>query len=280
MVVRGGAGHHMWEVTYSQYNTYAFYGAICQIIFFVAVGLVKISITLFVRRLTDQTSRRWRIIADIFLSWVVGYVLIALFWSVFICTPPRARWDRWYYGQLDHLATCGNFTANILFLSITHVVQGMMLLSAPIIILRKVRMDRKKKARLFSLWAAGGLTVLGGLLRQVAPNFSADVTWGYTEILIWTSVDLCMGIVTASLPVMDAFLFGSGRVSTSVYWGSKKLQSVTLYRDETRSHGRNYNETSATDSAWKAGGRPRTESTEIMVTVDNAVELRDLQSNT
>lgn len=36
MVVQGGAGHHVWEVTYAQYNVYAYYGRVCQIIFYIA----------------------------------------------------------------------------------------------------------------------------------------------------------------------------------------------------------------------------------------------------
>lgn len=36
MVVQGGAGHHVWEVTYEQYNIYAYYGRVCQIIFYIA----------------------------------------------------------------------------------------------------------------------------------------------------------------------------------------------------------------------------------------------------
>lgn len=78
-VVNNGAGRHTWENTYADYNQYAFNLGICQVIFYVTVGLIKISITLFVRRLADRASRAWRIFTDAFLGTLVIYIGIAIF---------------------------------------------------------------------------------------------------------------------------------------------------------------------------------------------------------
>lgn len=87
-----------------------------------------------------------------------------------------------------------------------HVVQGVILLTSPFVILWKVRMELKKKIRLFMIWAAGLVVVLFGLMRMLNANFTSDVTWTYTHLLIWTSLDVSVGIVVISLPVLDAWL--------------------------------------------------------------------------
>lgn len=208
MVVNGGAGHHVWEVTYQQYNIYAYYGRICQILFYIAVGLIKISITLFIRRIVYLASSFWTMVANVLLAIEVAYVLMAIFWQVFLCRPSRASWDRWYAGSLAQPASCWTSMPSLRTLRVAHLVLGVLLLMAPVAILWSVQMGWRKKARLFLIWAAGALSVFGGLLQQLR-TISSDSTWSYTDILVWTCVDLCMGIITASLPVLDGWLFGS-----------------------------------------------------------------------
>lgn len=79
MLAETGAGRHTYESTYEEYNLYFYYLSVCRIIFYVSVGLIKVSITLFVRRLADRASKKWRLFADIFLGTVVIYILLAIF---------------------------------------------------------------------------------------------------------------------------------------------------------------------------------------------------------
>lgn len=261
MVVQGGAGHHVWEVTYAQYNVYAYYGRVCQIIFYIAVGLIKISITLFIRRIVDCISRFWTIITDLFLAVEVAYVLLAIFWQLLLCRPPRASWDRWYAGSLDSPASCLDNTLAVRTLRVAHLVLGVLLLLTPVVILWSVRMRWQKKARLFLIWAAGALSVIGGLLQQLQ-SISKDSTWSYTDILVWTCLDLCMGTITASLPVMDGWLFGSW--GGTVNGGSSAAAAV---------QGSGTNGSSAFRRPAVSGSGSGSGSQENFIRVDHEVEL-------
>lgn len=84
----------------------------------------------------------------------------------------------------------------------------MILLASPIIILWHTRIDTFKKARLFFIWLVGGTSVVGGLLQQTTTTVTNDAFWQYTDILRWTSLDLALGVVVASLPVLDAAIIG------------------------------------------------------------------------
>lgn len=256
MVVQGGAGHHVWEVTYAQYNIYAYYGRVCQIIFYIAVGLIKISITLFIRRIVDCISRFWTVVTDVFLAVEVAYVLLAIFWQALLCRPPRASWDRWFAGSLGEPASCLDNTLAVRTLRVAHLVLGVLLLLTPVVILWSVRMRWQKKARLFLIWAAGALSVIGGLLQQLQ-TISKDSTWGYTDILVWTCLDLCMGTVTASLPVMDGWLFGS--------WGGTVADSSSAAAQASGG--------TAASSAFRRAAVSRNGSEENFIRVDHEVEL-------
>lgn len=213
MVVQAGGGRHTFDNTYEDYQTLAYYLAVCKYLFYPTVGLIKISIALFVRRIADRASKLWRLLADIFIATVVAFIISSVFWNVFICNPPRSAWDKEYAGSLETPPVCLDMALNSLVLGTIHTVQGFLLLTAPIIILWKVKMDTGKKIRLFVVWAAGAVTVMGGLLQQVTKVITDDTFWQYSGVLVWTSLDISMGILTACLPVLDGAIIGSWRAA-------------------------------------------------------------------
>lgn len=227
MIVEAGGGRHTFDNTYEDYQTLAYYLSVCKYIFYPAVGLTKISIALFVRRIADRASKLWRILADIFISTVVAFIIASVFWNVFICNPPRAAWDKEYAGSLETPPVCLSTALNSKVLGAIHTVQGFMLLSAPIIILWKVQMDTGKKIRLFIIWTAGAITVLGGLLQQTVAVITNDTFYQYSGVLVWTSLDLSMGILTACLPVLDAAIMGSWRAAKTKLSSSGRHRSGT-----------------------------------------------------
>ncbi|OJD40604.1 uncharacterized protein BKCO1_1000445 [Diplodia corticola] len=212
MVEYGGGGKHSWDVTYAEYNDFNWLGVVCKILFFTSVGLIKISITLFNRRLTSMTSRIWRYFNDFFLFLLTAYTLLALFWTCFQCNPPAAMWNKIYSGKLATMPTCWSTKVISNVLSIMHAVMDFCLLTTPIIVLWKVKLPLSTKIRLYIVFSMGAVSAVGSVLRQLAQEkISLDVTWGYTGILTWTLVDLTFGLLTASLPVLVGLLPNSWR---------------------------------------------------------------------
>lgn len=206
IVVQGGGGHHIWEITYEQYNSFVYWASVASMLYYVAVSLIKISITLFLRRIAHQAFLPWRIFCDVFLASIVLYIIAVLLFTSLFCNPIQAGWDMEFRGQLEEPAKCVDTHRIAKALSIVHLIQGMILLFSPMIMLWKVRMSRGKKIRLYSFWIVGGLAVLGALLDFLLQILSSDYTWSYTAIIIWAAIDICFGLLTASLPVLDAFI--------------------------------------------------------------------------
>lgn len=279
MITSGGGGLHTWDVTYTQFEVFWYYGTVSQLTYYVSVGLIKISITLFIRRLIDKSHARWKALtADIFLATLIVYILLAIFWSVFSCADhPTASFSIRYAGTLASPAICGNVYARAWTMSVIHVVQQVVLLASPIVILWTVRMDLFKKVRLFTIWIAGALSVLGGLLRQTqsTEEYASDIMWNYTSILIWTSVDLCMGLVTANLPVMDAFIFGSWASPRTAYGAGAVVSGGAGGQDLEYGKASRATTRAATSRSLEGASEEgdRNSSTENIIRVEHEVEL-------
>ncbi|KAK2011978.1 hypothetical protein LZ32DRAFT_532966 [Colletotrichum eremochloae] len=220
----GMTATHVWETTYKQYESGLMVGMICKTAFYVAVGMIKLSMAIFVQRLAEQLSSWWRVSCNIFIASLFGYMALATFVIIFACNPPAAQWDLALRGRIEPAPTCMDLGLQSKVLSSIHVAQGLMLLFTPIVILWKVRMPTAKKARLFTIWIIGGLAVLGGLLQQTLDKVTNDITWDYVELLVWTCLDLSLGTMAASLPVLDGLL--------EKYWIKIKRKVANTYRGD------------------------------------------------
>ncbi|KAK7923213.1 hypothetical protein PG985_007284 [Apiospora marii] len=247
MVLRGG-GKHIWDATYEDYNTFNYYGTIDRWMFYLTVGFVKLSLALFIRRLAQNISRFWRWFCDFFIFTLVVYIGLAVFWDVLSCSPFQAQWDRYYSGRLEKPSVCYLEEVQGQFFNITHVVQGVMLLASPVIILWNVHMDRAKKTRLFIIWASGTIAVLCGLMRLIRGDFSGDITWDYAELLIWTSLDVAIGIITINLPILDACLAGAWRDAVTRVGGRGRSE-------RSRHNNNSYNNINERDYAKQDSSR-------------------------
>ncbi|EFQ27269.1 hypothetical protein CGRA01v4_04327 [Colletotrichum graminicola] len=225
-VAIGATAKHVWEVTYEQYSTGIVAAMVCRTAFYVAVGMIKLSMTIFIQRLAERLSIWWRISCYIFIASLVGYIGLAIFAIVFSCNPPAAQWDLALLGRIEPVPTCMDLEAQTQVLISIHVAQGLVLLFTPIVILWKVRVPTAKKARLFTIWIIGGLGVLGGLIQQTRPTVTNDLTWDYVEVLVWACLDLSLGTMAASLPVLDGLL--------EKYWMKAKSTVVNIFRGGQR----------------------------------------------
>lgn len=204
-VTRGGVGKHLWDITYMEFFWYFKLAGIKQVVFYVTAGLIKISITLFNRRLTGLTSDKWLYAHNIFLFLVVSYTVLALFINVFQCKPAGSQYDLIEYGQLKNPTKClDESILNNTFL-ICHVIFDFALLSVPLILLFKMKMTTSRKIRLGFLFSIGSISCIGSAMRLATKTGAGqDRTWVYPKRIKWTIVDIFFAITAASLPVLNA----------------------------------------------------------------------------
>ncbi|KAJ8068305.1 hypothetical protein OCU04_003868 [Sclerotinia nivalis] len=228
-VIYGGAGKHIWDVTYEEYGYFKRYTNLSKTFFFVAVGVVKISICLFNRRLTAMTTRRWLWFNNAFLVLLVIYILVSLFWTIFSCNPVWGGWDAIRLGREGVVAKCFPVGTLGSVLSTVHVVTDFGLLAVPLIVLWKLKMGWRTRGRLYVVFAVGGGSMIGSILRQIKQaDLESDVLWSFKPLAEWTLVDLTLGVIAASLPVLSAII--------PAKWKSMHTSSSYKFPSNHRSH--------------------------------------------
>lgn len=254
----GGLGKHYYDVTYDEVYWFFRLSGVDQIVFYVAVSLIKISIVLFNMRLTGLTSARWMVAHNVFLIILVIYLLVGLFLNTLSCTPAGVQFSLIRFGSEKEAPHCLDQKSFTVPLSVLHIVFDFALLSVPLIVLSKVQMSLAKKLRIGFLFSVGSISCIGSVMRHVIQSRSnPDLTWHY-ELISWTTVDIFFAITAASLPVCNALVpkrwklsvpslprlsywtqsRRSGQNRVSVRLGSQESVDHSLYRP----YGRAYSE--------------------------------------
>ncbi|KAI9794752.1 MAG: hypothetical protein M1835_006383 [Candelina submexicana] len=213
--MHAGNGRHLYDVTYHQYDVYNLITSIGKIVFYFAVATIKMSITLFNMRLTGLSSPRWMKVHWGFFSFLVCFMLTIFFTIIFQCDPPKAKFSLVAAGKLPHKAKCYSDSLQGTILSTIHVLTDVCLLSVPIIVLWKTRIDWKTKARLYFVFCIGGMSFIASFMRLIVlSHVHTDTLYNFTGVLTWAYIDLTFGLSAASLPVLSTLLPRSLRNAT------------------------------------------------------------------
>ncbi|KAF2402858.1 hypothetical protein EJ06DRAFT_311298 [Trichodelitschia bisporula] len=216
MVQYGGGGRHVYDVTYQEYHIFHWLSAVAQIVFFIAVGIIKMSITAFNMRLTSRWPNNWNYAHWTFFALLIAYTLIAFFLNVFTCVPAMAGYDAIGSGKLDSFK-CMSIAHMGLILRCINITMDFMLLAVPIIVLWSIQMSWIRKARIIFAFAIGALACIGSVMTVIAKlRLKKDSFWNYTDLLAWTLVEITFGVIAASLPVLGTIMrFGGKKHSTN-----------------------------------------------------------------
>lgn len=218
MVLYGGAGQHIYDVTYHQYYMYHWIAAVAQIDFFVCVGLIKMSIAIFNMRLTGMASNRlWHYGNWTFFGLVLAYIIVAFFINILKCVPAITSFDLVAIGKSGVQPKCVGVSEMNTILRVINITLDYCLLTVPIIVVWSLQMSWTKKLRIAGLFAFGALACIGSVMTLVAKShLKTDALWNYTDLLAWTLVEMVFGVITANLPTL-AFLLPGKMTSTRDY---------------------------------------------------------------
>ncbi|KAL9613015.1 MAG: hypothetical protein Q9167_002405 [Letrouitia subvulpina] len=180
-----GAGYHLYDITYENWDNYNKLNTYKAVVFYVTVGLIKVSITLFNRRLTSLTSRKWQIAHYTFLIILVGYIIAIIFAATFICSPYTAPGVS-TSGKPEKAPKCRNFQT---------------------FLYRLQHVSASRKLRIGFLFSFGAVSCIGAVMRQVVQGTRRhDQTYEFPDYLGWAITDIFFAITAASLPVLNALI--------------------------------------------------------------------------
>ncbi|KAF2126667.1 hypothetical protein P153DRAFT_346653 [Dothidotthia symphoricarpi CBS 119687] len=206
MVQYGGAGKHFYDITYQEYFYYKSLALSAATVFYVYVGLVKMSIALFNIRLTTLTTRFWKNVNWAFFVICTAYTFAALFLNVFKCTPQYASFNLLRIAESGKVPKClsVNSINSILRLNLALDFTA---LAIPVIVLWKVQLSWKKKARIFGLLSIGLIACIASVMTLLSRyTLEKDPLWNYTTLLAWIMVELVVSLAAACAPTLAYLL--------------------------------------------------------------------------
>ncbi|KAK4121368.1 hypothetical protein N657DRAFT_623734 [Parathielavia appendiculata] len=185
----------------------------CEYVFSVLYNPVlmatKTSILLFYLRLSKQTQRTLRL-----ASWAtMGVVNVAgtvlTFINIFQCQPVRAAWDITVQRQ-----RCIPLLTEFICSAPVNVVTDLAILALPIPVLTSMRLPPRQKTILVATFALGIFVTVVDVIRiyylqqaiDRAPTArygqSDDFSWNASLALMWSAVEVNVGIICACIPTL------------------------------------------------------------------------------
>ncbi|ORX93766.1 hypothetical protein BCR34DRAFT_608475 [Clohesyomyces aquaticus] len=198
VLAHDGLGKDMWTVPFDKITHILFIYYFDECFYLSSIALTKISILLFYLRIFPE--RR--------------------FLTALQCLPVHLAWERW---DGEHTGKCINLNAEGWTSAAFNIIFDLVVICLPMREMSKLAMSRRKKAGIMLMFLGGGFVTVVSMLRlkwMIQFANTENVTWDYTPVGYWSTLEVHVGIVIACLPALRSLqhrLFPSTKRTTSYY---------------------------------------------------------------
>ncbi|KAI9727419.1 MAG: hypothetical protein M1834_008425 [Cirrosporium novae-zelandiae] len=122
--------------------------------------------------------------------------------SLFQCTPVSLAWTRWD-GQ--HKGVCRNINAQIWSCAAINIALDAATLILPLPELYKLALSTRRKIQILAMFSVGFFVTIISVIRlEVLVTFgnTQNVTWDYTSIGYWSTLEVHVAVVCACMPAI------------------------------------------------------------------------------
>ncbi|RFN44924.1 integral membrane protein [Fusarium flagelliforme] len=236
VTVRGGFGRRLWAAPENELEVY-FQGLFAaEYLYTFSIVFVKLSIlALYWRILGSLKSTRipiW-ILSGIVIAWGIAVILV----TTFQCWPVSAFWLRFSPSAGEMTFRCP-VDVRMFFIAhaIPNIITDICILLVPVPGIWTLQLRTGKKIALLGIFALGLFVTAVSFVRLyyvVALDFnSLDVTWLFSEEMMWTGIEVNLGTVCACLPslkpVFYLALYGTAHQSTPRTTGASRFGIITI----------------------------------------------------
>jgi len=256
-----GFDRHIWYVEPSLWEGGALLGWVEGLLYIFASMFAKISVLLFYRRLVEGTcSRVYRAMLRAAIVFTVLFAAVSLILWCTNCLPTNAFWrrlDPTYKGQYSCISQRSS-KATSAFTGGMGAFTDFYSVLLPGTLMLRVRVTKRQKVALISIFALGFLTVATAIIRTYyLVQFSGDYldkTWLGFNVIIAGMTEIEVGIMCACAPSIRS-LFRS-------YFADRSINGSTIGR---------FFSSSANRSGAGRSGRSGTGGTEALDTNNSSL---------
>ncbi|KAK6520161.1 hypothetical protein TWF506_000445 [Arthrobotrys conoides] len=192
-----------------------------QIALLIALGAIRASLLLFIRRLSKTSSKLIYTITSVLVHISTTHITVSIFSSIFRCNPISTLWTP---GTIKY--TCTNIVAVYVLVSVGLAIDALMFL-LPAILIIDLHITKKKKFQSLVMFALGG----GGCIIEALrfgqleeARASLNPTYSSGKVVIFLFIQVVLGMLCCCAPSIKAF--GSRVISSRL-----KRQSFGSYSD-------------------------------------------------
>lgn len=202
--VKNGLGKDIWTLRPEEITDMLRYFYAMASLYFTQVTLLKLSLTFFYIRVFPSTGVQrllWGTVVFVTL-WGIMFVLIA----IFQCRPINYFWTKWD-GQ--HQGSCLNINAITESHAGISIVLDFWILGIPLWQLWGLKLHWKKKVGVALMFCVGTFVTIVSILRLralVSFAASSNASWEFFDVSVWSSIEICVGIMCACLPTIRLLL--------------------------------------------------------------------------
>ncbi|KAF5551672.1 integral membrane protein [Fusarium mexicanum] len=204
--VRNGLGSHISTLSGEQISNFLRIFYFSTVVYNLALAVIKTIFLLQYYRAIPVRQYKKTYIASVVL--VTCWSLSQIFLNMFMCTPIPSFWDVTIKG------TCILNKSSFYVGAAGNILTDILIMVLPIPVLRSLKLGRRQKWILISVFCLGIFTCFISLVRIKFLNIGTDITWHNVESASWSVSELCCGIICACVPTLRPLLSGHDRGSS------------------------------------------------------------------
>ncbi|RFU32999.1 hypothetical protein B7463_g3331, partial [Scytalidium lignicola] len=195
-----GLGRDIWNVSFDDigYISYIFFWD--ELIYLGSLPIIKISILLFYLRIFPRQGFKYCVYALIAAN--IGYLISFEVISIWQCRPLDAAWKRW---DGTYPSKCNNINLQSWLSATFNIILDLFMFILPLPELYKLSMSPKKKFHIMLMFSVGLFVTIVSCLRLkflVQFGNTTNLTQDYTNIGVWSTIEVPMGIICACMPAI------------------------------------------------------------------------------
>jgi len=170
--------------------------------------LLKLSITTMIVRIKgDKNKWRWPLYA--FSAFLIAMAVTSSAWNYTTCIPLEAAWNFSYPRTV-----CRPQKTNVLYLligGIIYTITDLIFAILPLLFILKINRPLREKIVLCFLMGLGILCAAASIPKFISYSVFAsggDTTKNATGVVVWSQIELYVGIIAACIPMLRAFFEG------------------------------------------------------------------------
>ncbi|KAI0001228.1 hypothetical protein F4779DRAFT_604409 [Xylariaceae sp. FL0662B] len=197
-----GIGRHMWDVPADSVAQGLKYFTIASWIYHILAISIRLAfLTLYLRLFSAGQKTKYFIIGGI--VFVVLVNLAVMFALIFRCNPVERSWDTRVPGSCVKAAIIPYISA------VASPICDIYVMALPIPVIWSLKLNLKKKIKVFAVFSVGILAVIASLVRLgETPHLysNADYTWLLSDMILWGTIECDVGIICVCLMLLPAFV--------------------------------------------------------------------------